>query len=59
MDVGRRLGLRSDDAHFRRSVCRATVDANPLWLNQANIQDLMWPRRDDQTWIASAALDEI
>ena len=44
--MGSTIGLRSDHTYFRRKACRATVDANPIWLSQVNIQDLMRSRRD-------------
>src|ERR1039458_8904915 len=41
MDVGSMISLGSYHTHIRRSVGRATIDANPIWLSQVDIQDLM------------------
>src|SRR6266404_42293 len=41
MDVGSMVSLGSYHTRIRRSVGRATIDANPIWLSQVDIQDLM------------------
>jgi len=40
MDMGSTIGLRSDHSYFQRGLCRATADANLIWLSQRDIENL-------------------